>query len=31
MLLTPSQKLPNNAGDLGTTIVADGFECVPKK
>ena len=31
MILTPLQKLPNNAGDLGKIIDATGFECLPKK
>ena len=31
MILTPLQKLPNNVSDLGKTIVATGFECLPKK
>ena len=26
MILTPLQKLPNNVGDLGKSIVAEGFE-----
>ena len=30
MILTPLQKLPNNLGDLGKTIVATGFEWLPK-
>ena len=30
MILTPLQKLPNNVGDLGKTIVATGFEWLPK-
>ena len=28
--LTPLQKLPKNAGDLGKLIVAKGFEKLPK-
>ena len=31
MILTPSQKLPNNVGDLDKIIVATGFECLHKK
>ena len=31
MILTPSQKFPNNVGNLGKIIVATGFECLPKK
>ena len=31
MILTPSQKLPYNEGNLGKTIVAISFECLPKK
>ena len=30
MILTPLQKLPNNVGNLGKTIVANGFEMLPK-
>ena len=30
MILTPLQKMPNNEGDLGTIIVATGFEWLPK-
>ena len=30
MILTPLQKLPNNAGDLGKIIVATCFEWLPK-
>ena len=30
MILTPLQKLPNNVGDLGKTVVAIGFEKLPK-
>ena len=30
MILTPLQKLPNNVGDLGKTIVASGFEWLHK-
>ena len=30
MILTPLQKLPNNAGDLGKIIVASGFEWLSK-
>ena len=30
MILTPLQKLPNNVGDLGKTIVATSFEWLPK-
>ena len=30
MILTPSQKLPNNVGDLGKIFVATGFEWLPK-
>ena len=30
MILTPFQKLPNNAGDLGKIIVATCFEWLPK-
>ena len=29
-MLTPLQKLPKNAGDLGKLIVAKGFEWLPK-
>ena len=29
-ILTPLQKLPKNVGDLGKTIVATGFEKLPK-
>ena len=29
-ILTPSQKLPKNVGDLGKLIVAKGFEKLPK-
>ena len=29
-ILTPSQKLPENVGDLGKLIVAKGFEKLPK-
>ena len=29
-LLTPLQKLPKNARDLGKLIVAGGFETLPK-
>ena len=28
--MTPSQKWPNNANNLGKTIVATGFEKLPK-
>ena len=31
MILTPLQKLPNNAGDLGKIFDATSFECLPKK
>ena len=31
MILTTSQKLPKNEGNLGKIIVATGFECLPKK
>ena len=30
MILTPLQKLPYNAGNLGKIIVASGFEWLPK-
>ena len=30
MILTPLQKLPNNVGNLGKTIVATFFEKLPK-
>ena len=30
MILTPSQKLPNNVGDVGKIIVATSFEWLPK-
>ena len=30
MILTPLQKLPNNAGNLGKISVATGFEWLPK-
>ena len=30
MIFTPSQKLPNNVGDLVKIIVAKGFELLPK-
>ena len=30
MILTPLQKLPHNASDLGNIIVATGFEWLPK-
>ena len=30
MILTPLQKLPNNVGVFGKTIVAMGFEKFPK-
>ena len=30
MILTPSQKLPDNMGNLGKTIVASSFEKLPK-
>ena len=30
MILTPLQKMPNNAGDLGKIIVATCFEWLPK-
>ena len=30
MILTPLQKLPNNAGDLGKIIVATCFEWLPE-
>ena len=29
-MLTPLQKMPNNDGNLGKTIVATGFEWLPK-
>ena len=29
-ILTPYQKLPKNAGDLGKLIVAKGFKNLPK-
>ena len=29
-ILTPSQKLPKNVGDLGKLIVAKGFKKLPK-
>ena len=29
-IFTPLQELPKNAGDLGTIIVAKGFEKLPK-
>ena len=28
--MTPLQKLPKNVGDLGKSIVAKGFEKLPK-
>ena len=31
MILTPSQKLPNNVGHLGKIIDTFGFECLPEK
>ena len=31
IILTPSQKLPYNEGNLGKIIVATSFECLPKK
>ena len=31
MILILVQKLPNNVGDLGEIIVANGFEYLPKK
>ena len=31
MILTPSQKSPNNVSNLGKIIVATGFEHLPKK
>ena len=30
MILAPLQKLPNNLGDLGKTIIATGFEWLTK-
>ena len=30
MMLTPSQKMPKNVGDLGKLIVAKGFKKLPK-
>ena len=30
MILTPLQKLPSNASDLGKIIVATGFQWLPK-
>ena len=30
MILTPSQKLPKNVGDMGKLIVVKGFEWLPK-
>ena len=30
MILTPLQKLPNNVGNLGKTVVATGFEKLHK-
>ena len=30
MILTPSQKLLNNVGNLGKKIVVTSFECLPK-
>ena len=30
IILTPLQKLPNNVGNLGKTIVATGFEKLAK-
>ena len=30
LILTPSQKLPKNVGDLGKLIVAKGFKKLPK-
>ena len=30
MILTPSQKMPNNVGNSGKIIVAIGFEWLPK-
>ena len=30
LILTPSQKLPKNVGDLGKLIVAKGLEIFPK-
>ena len=30
MVLTPLQKLPNNAGNLGKIIVATSFEWLPR-
>ena len=30
LILTPLQKLPKNVGDLVKTIVATGFEWLPK-
>ena len=30
MILTPTQKLANNVGDLGKIIVATSFEWLPK-
>ena len=29
-VLTPLQKLPKNVGDLGKSIIATGFEKLPK-
>ena len=31
MILTPSQKSPNNVSNLGKIIVATGFKHLPKK
>ena len=30
IILAPLRKLPNNVGNLGQTIVATGFELLPK-
>ena len=30
MILTPIQKLPNNVGNLGKTIVVTGLEKLPE-
>ena len=30
MILKPLQKLPKNVGDLGKSIVAEGFKNMPK-
>ena len=30
MILTPSQKMPNNVGDLGKINIATNFEWLPK-